>query len=404
MSEQERAGLTLIRPLELKGMSLVPSSPAISFIEISTCPIDGGAFRVFAEHSSEKKSAKVRIAVCESCGYVGYQDKPTEKWIESFYSGDVWDSVVEKGESKEKKVKGRSNASLKLLSKISLAENARILDVGCGYGESLLFLKEKGFSALYGIEHSPHRARVARELKIAEVMDGAFGNESSMNVLRKQAPYDAIICHHVLEHTYDPKNIVVAFASLQEKGGHLVLSVPDVEGEVTMTTLLFLPHLHAFSLRSLHELFIAAGYGIIDVMRDGRVLTVLAQKGESSKIQQPEVKNNFEFMVQKTRGALGMDKAYRYAPRRLWWDIKVDVGGQTCYFSNPLVDKLNWNFYQLWLRIRYTFFSPKMERGVLPPFTHGMRTFLVEDCPPEKLSSRAPITLHSRGDLTLLYK
>src|SRR5688572_24786828 len=35
--------------------------------------------------------AAVRVGCCPSCGYIGYQERPTESWFREFYTSD-WDA------------------------------------------------------------------------------------------------------------------------------------------------------------------------------------------------------------------------------------------------------------------------------------------------------------------------
>ena len=54
-----------------------------------------------------------------------------------------------------------------------LAKDSLVLDLGCGSGRDLLWLKKRGFSVV-GFERSEGLARLARENADCEVMDGDF--------------------------------------------------------------------------------------------------------------------------------------------------------------------------------------------------------------------------------------
>ena len=102
--------------------------------------------------------------------------------------------------------------------------------------------------------------------------------------------------------------------------------------------------------------------------------------------------------------ALGLDRKYSYSPRRLFWDMKVDVGGQTRYFGGSFIDRLFFGCYSWWLGLRLRVKRSERDNYFLMPFTQGVRSLLVKDCSETFLSLTTPITLHSEGRLMLFYK
>lgn len=71
-----------------------------------------------------------------------------------------------------------------------------ILDVGCGGGQFLLYLKNKGFSALYGVDTSADQVAIARNLGLTTV---AFG-QAEEYVSRYKSYFGIINVQNILEH------------------------------------------------------------------------------------------------------------------------------------------------------------------------------------------------------------
>ena len=45
---------------------------------------------------------------------------------------------------------------------LNIPKDSEILDLGCGWGDILLFLKNKGFTNCYGIDSSPQHVEIAK--------------------------------------------------------------------------------------------------------------------------------------------------------------------------------------------------------------------------------------------------
>jgi 2-polyprenyl-3-methyl-5-hydroxy-6-metoxy-1,4-benzoquinol methylase len=98
----------------------------------------------------------------------------------------------------------------------------RLLDVGFGNGGFLKLAREMGWSA-QGIDFDPKAVAVAREqgldVRCASVDD----------LLQEDARYDVITISHVIEHVYDPIELLGTLYRLLEPGGYLWLETPNLE-------------------------------------------------------------------------------------------------------------------------------------------------------------------------------
>jgi methionine biosynthesis protein MetW len=110
---------------------------------------------------------------------------------------------------------------------LDMVENVHgcVLDVGCGDGSTLLYLKERGVQRTVGIELQHEQAERARHkgLDIYElnVEKDVFPFESE--------EFDFIILGDVLEHLFDPWQTIKHLCDLLRPGGKVLLSVPNVK-------------------------------------------------------------------------------------------------------------------------------------------------------------------------------
>lgn len=134
----------------------------------------------------------------------------------------------------------------------------RVLDIGCGSAQSLLFLKANGTEA-FGIEEDRNVLQVSEALHVpieaGNIYASTYPDES----------FDYILASQVLEHIPDPIRFLKAAKKKLAPGGKMILSFPNTR---SLTRLLFgkrwihwhIPyHLNHFSAKSLRPLFGAAG-------------------------------------------------------------------------------------------------------------------------------------------------
>lgn len=131
--------------------------------------------------------------------------------------------------------------ALKRIFKLTGAENCapkNILEVGCGRGTLLEYLKKNGF-AVEGIEPSEIFPKEARERGIT-VHAGMFGQVvEKEGWLEKstEKKFDAVIFSNVLEHVMDPEATLELAGKLLAKGGLLVVRVPNDFSEMQAAAL-----------------------------------------------------------------------------------------------------------------------------------------------------------------------
>ena len=156
------------------------------------------------------------ICVCEPCGYVFDNPRPTLDELISFYSQPAkYDSWLAEEEARDRLWRRRLRLLLPSLKPGSL------LDVGTGIGQFLNIAKPF-FSSVGGTEVSESAIRIAR---------GKYG----LNLIRgeiqaidfKGEQFDNVTVFHVLEHVPNPRLVIERCAQLLTPGGILVIAVPN---------------------------------------------------------------------------------------------------------------------------------------------------------------------------------
>ena len=162
-----------------------------------------------------------------------------------------------------------------------LAGDPRVLDIGCGFGQVLTALRDRGLTRLAGIDIEPEAVAHGRSLghhvrqcSIADFLADPGGT------------WDVVVMSHVLEHLEKPA-IIPTLARLRDilaPGGVLLLAVPNAQAntgaywayeDFTHTTL--------FTAGSVHYVGRMAGFASVEFLdadgtADSRGLKRLARK------------------------------------------------------------------------------------------------------------------------------
>lgn len=112
---------------------------------------------------------------------------------------------------------------VKLMPKI---ENARVLEIGAGKGNTLLYLKKNGIAAhVTGIELMPIEDSHQKNPEIDAFYIANI--EQDMPILAANS-FDIILIGDVLEHLVDPWQAVRKLAQLLKPGGYMLVSIPNL--------------------------------------------------------------------------------------------------------------------------------------------------------------------------------
>ena len=106
------------------------------------------------------------------------------------------------------------------------ARAARVLEVGCGAGQTVRWLRETGrIERAWGLELFESAAVLARE-HFEEVIVGDA--EVIVDTAFQGMRFDMILCLDVLEHMVDPWNFLTRVQRALVPGGKVIISVPNI--------------------------------------------------------------------------------------------------------------------------------------------------------------------------------
>lgn len=155
----------------------------------------------------------------------------------------------------------------------------RVLEVGCGGGDTLAYLQAHGLCRwTCGVELVADAAETARS-RLDDVYEG---NIEQMDLPIAPASLDAVLCLDVLEHLIDPWTTASRLTGLLKPGGVLIASIPNVRNfrvvmplllrgrwEYAQFGLMDRTHLRFFTEHSATQLFRQAGLRVDAVRKSG---------------------------------------------------------------------------------------------------------------------------------------
>ncbi|GJL49234.1 class I SAM-dependent methyltransferase [Candidatus Nitrospira salsa] len=141
---------------------------------------------------------------------------------------------------------------------------AKILDVGCGFGGFLFFLRQEGYENVHGVEISHEQVNAANSLGIPNV----FAGDLIEYLHARPAAFDCITALDVLEHFRKDETLPLLDAIFQalKPSGRIVVQVPN-GGSPFSGTLRYgdFTHEMAFTKTSIQQVLHCSGFSEIAV-------------------------------------------------------------------------------------------------------------------------------------------
>ena len=145
----------------------------------------------------------------------------------------------------------------------SYCRNGKILDVGCGTGDTLVLLKKLGWD-VYGMDIDKNAISTGEKRGLNNLKLGAYRNIDEY----PDDYFDAIRLYHVIEHLDDPELCLSLVRKKLKKGGELIMGTPNIDSLVSKIFKSYWynldspRHLFIFSPRTLMKLAEKNGFSV----------------------------------------------------------------------------------------------------------------------------------------------
>lgn len=156
-------------------------------------------------------------------------------------------------------------------------KNARILDIGCGYGNLLLFLQKKGYSQTVGIDLSSEQVEKARQLGLQNV----FCADVFDFLAQPQQPYHCIVALDVIEHLSkeELQRLLATLSDVLAPNGIVLFRTPNMDAPLTS---LFaygdFTHETLLNSHSAQQLMQSANFTQIEVLQSAMIVRGFVKK------------------------------------------------------------------------------------------------------------------------------
>ncbi len=118
-----------------------------------------------------------------------------------------------------------NSAVLKQIPFCDVAQDKKILDIGCGQASLALEMKKKGYH-VWGIEQNEFAANVA-QARIDCVINKNLTAFDEIVAQLNPAQFDYIVFSDILEHLYDPLTTLNFYLKFLKPEGQVIISVPN---------------------------------------------------------------------------------------------------------------------------------------------------------------------------------
>jgi 2-polyprenyl-3-methyl-5-hydroxy-6-metoxy-1,4-benzoquinol methylase len=210
------------------------------------------------------------VGLCASCGLEQLQSRPTPNELKALYE----EHYNFGGDSETRYARLREIFLSSIVYRVwtrldgdiafhAMRGRGRLLDIGCNEGRGLEIYRRNGFTP-EGLELNEHAAAIARERGFrvyTELLEDFYPDQL----------YDVVVLSNVLEHSLNPKAMLLDAARLLKPGGQIRISCPNATSWLRR---LFgrswinwhVPfHIVFFSSDSLRSLLKATGFDQVEV-------------------------------------------------------------------------------------------------------------------------------------------
>lgn len=206
------------------------------------------------------------VCLCKKCGLVCLNPRMNEQeYMGKFYQNyrrDLFGSYLAEPVSQDELQKRATESPFprKVLDDLKpyLSKESRILEIGSGAGEVLIFLKQNGFNNVAGIEPVREDCQRLEKLYGIECYAQSFSEFAATNDSKRK--FDCVILKHVVEHFVEPGRALRAISTLMTEKSILYIVTPDLYRFKNPFSQFCVPHTFYFSPATLETLLKKYGF------------------------------------------------------------------------------------------------------------------------------------------------
>jgi SAM-dependent methyltransferase len=162
-----------------------------------------------------------RVVICEDCGAGFADDIPPQPVFDRYYRDfSKYDNASGRGDEAPQDAFRFLEIAATIIPFIP-ASGARILEIGCGSGELLRTLRDRGYGNVLGVDPSPACVQTTQNHGVPAIV------ASIATVPPPEHRYGFLILIGVLEHIRDLDCAVEQLSLLLDPNGRIYLEVPD---------------------------------------------------------------------------------------------------------------------------------------------------------------------------------
>lgn len=217
-------------------------------------------------HRLESRSLEqcdLEPAICRGCGLVlidpMWSDAEKEEVVPSsrrLHRARLANAPIEQG---YRRMIPRAQRCMDILRQI-IQPGDQVLELGSGEGTLLRMLRDHGAEPV-GSDLDPEGAKFVQQNFDIPVVVGPF-EEADFG----DRKFDAIVSAHVIEHVFEPIQVMQRARRLLKPGGYVFLETPNIlRPKVGPRRLFSLPHNYYFSPRTLALILAKAGFAPLAV-------------------------------------------------------------------------------------------------------------------------------------------
>lgn len=205
----------------------------ITCLETVACEVCGSADSDFLYSKKDKfqiEDTAFQVVACRQCGLTYINPRPPVSEIGKFYP-EHYQWKEETGEEAplgfaaklEKFYRFHQlGTEIKRMQKNGCKFPAKVLDIGCGTGDRLEFLRQLGCDCS-GVELSDQALHAQKHFKLnvyqGQLQDACYEDNS----------FDIVMMYNVLEHVHKPREVLKEIRRILKPGGTLIVEVPNNE-------------------------------------------------------------------------------------------------------------------------------------------------------------------------------